>query len=86
MTAPQLSVDTVNESISIANISQKFNGVNSIISKQRDSVIKNKANNMLSGIGVQPSEREDIINLANSSLSQYKQNVKFLTYTYSLWS
>lgn len=56
------------------------------VSKQRDSVIKNKANNMLAPIGVQPSEREDIINLAKSSLSQYKQNVKFLTYTYSFWS
>lgn len=37
---------------------------------------KNKANNMLSGIGVQPSEREDIINLAKNSLSQDSENVK----------
>lgn len=37
MTAPQLSVDTVNESVSNTNILQKSNGVNSIISENAEN-------------------------------------------------
>ena len=41
---------------------------------------KNKAEQMLTTIGVQPAEVSNIINLASDSLSQANQNVKDKSY------